>query len=817
MTSFVRVGLLAALFTLFLPSFAYAQANGRIAGTVLSADTGETIPGANVELVGTTFGAAADELGRFEIAGLPAAPHVLRVSTIGYETSEFKVNVGANETATVRIPLEPAVLEIPELIVERESMLAHPLGMEGIPGSAHRVTARSLEKFEANDVNRALRGVPGMNLQEEDGYGLRPNIGIRGSGAERSSKISIMEDGILVAPAPYAASAAYYFPTIGRMEEIEIRKGSSQIKYGPYTTGGAINLLSKSIPEKFKGEARVQAGEEESLTLEGFVGNSWKYGGFLVQGFNAQTNGYKELDSGGETGFDKTDIMFKGRVNTEKNAAVYQALSVKALFTDEVSDETYLGLTDADFRSNPIRRYAGSAQDQMNTEYRQVMMRHLIVPNEKLKITTTAYRSTFARNWYKLDKVGGISIANLLENPTAHAQEFSVMQGTSTNPDTELGVKANNREYLSRGIQATAQFSTETTAGQFDVELGARIHEDEMDRFQWVDGFQMTDSGMNLVNPGTPGTESNRIETGTSNAFFVQPRLITGRVTIQPGLRYEDITIRREDYGKADPGRTGANLTERENNVDVWIPGLGVSAEIWPDATLFGGVHRGFAPPGSKEGTNPEKSVNYEIGVRYQEGARRAEVAFFYNDFANLLGTDLAAGGGSGSGDLFNGGEATVRGLEITARENLGRLMDWRLSIPVGVSYTFTDATFESSFASDFANWGEVEVGDELPYVPRNQFTVDVGLNAGHFDLALQGSWVDDMRTIAGQGDLVPEESVGSFFVAEASVGYEVYRNVRIFSIVKNLFNKEYAVARRPAGLRPGLPRTLLAGVRFAF
>jgi len=816
MTILYRIGLVAVLFSLLTTS-AGAQSNGRISGTVYASDTGETIPGANVELVGTTFGTAADRRGRFEISGLPAAPYELRISSIGYLTSTFNVRVQEGQTATVRIPLEPVILQIPELIVERESMLAHPLGMEGIPGSAHRVTAHSLEKFEANDINRALRSVPGLNLQEEDGYGLRPNIGIRGSGAERSSKISIMEDGIPVAPAPYAASAAYYFPTVGRMEEIEIRKGSSQIKYGPYTTGGAINMLSKSIPETLSGEARVQAGEEESLTLEGFVGNSWKYGGFLVQAFNAQTNGYKELDGGQDTGFNKADIMLKARINTAKDTGTYQALSVKALFTDEVSDETYLGLTDADFRANPIRRYAGSAEDEMNTEYRQVMLRHLVVPGPNLQVTTTAYRSTFARNWYKLDRVGGVRIASLLENPDDHAQEFSVVQGLSTDPSVQLNVKANNREYLSRGIQSVAQYTRPTSTGQVDVELGVRIHQDEMDRFQWVDGFVMTGSGMNLVAPGVPGTDSNRIETATATAFFVQPRLVAGRVTIQPGLRYEDISIRREDFGKNDVERTGSDLSERKNKVDVWIPGVGISAEVGPDATIFGGVHRGFAPPGSTVGTDPEKSVNYEVGARYHDGARRAEVAFFYNDFENLLGTDLEAGGGTGSGDLFNGGEASVRGVEVTAGENLGRLVDWRFSIPVGISYTFTDATFETSFTSDFANWGDVEKDDELPYVPRNQFTVDLGLDTGTFDLAFQGAWVDDMRTVAGQGDFVPEESVESFFVAELSAGYEVNRNVRIFGIVRNLFDEEYAVARRPAGLRPGLPRTILAGMRVTF
>lgn len=805
--------LLAFVF-LLLPTAAHAQSGGSLAGLITESDTGIPLPGVHVILEQTTFGTVTDADGRFMLRDLPAAPYVLRVSSLGFEPRTIDVRVSTGQTTTVRLSLESTILEIPELIVERESMLAHPLGMEGIPGSAHRVTMASLGAFQQTDIHRALQTVPGLNIQEEDGYGLRPNIGIRGSGSERSSKISLMEDGIPVAPAPYAAPSAYYFPTVGRMQEVELRKGSSQIKYGPYTTGGALNLISMGIPERFSGQATVRAGSNSDMTLHGHVGSSWKHGGFLVQAYDAQSDGFKQLDAGGTTGFDKTDLMAKARINTTRDARVYQALSIKLLRTNELSDETYLGLTTADFATNPLRRYAGSAQDEMDADYRQVMVRHLMEPASGIRITTTAYRSTFHRNWYKLDRVGGVSIADLLASPADHPDQYAVVSGADRTSNTPLSVKANNRDYLSRGVQASVEADL---AKGLDVEAGIRIHQDEMDRFQWVDTWVFSGNGMTRATSGTPGTDSNRLETATATAVFIQPRLIRGRFTLQPGLRFEDITIRRDDWGKQDPSRTGSDVSTRENHVSVWIPGVGASARLSEASTVFAGVHRGFAPPGSTDGARPEKSINGEMGLRHHAGAIRSEFAVFYNDYTNLLGADLASSGGSGTGDLYNGGRALVRGVEASVSANFGAFTGWRVSVPLSVAYTFTDGAFKSSFDSEFEGWGSVQSGDELPYVARHQATVSLAVEGARFDVALQTAWVSDMRTVAGSGGIPDNERVDGHVVVDVSAGYVLAGGVRAFAVIRNLTDEVYIAARRPAGVRPGLPRMALAGLTYRF
>ena len=87
------------------------------------------------------------------------------------------------------------------------------------------------------DIHKILSAVPGVYFRTEDGYGLRPNISIRGTSIDRAAKVTLMEDGILIAPAPYTSSSAYYFPTTGRINSVEVLKG-------PGTNDGEIDTAT---------------------------------------------------------------------------------------------------------------------------------------------------------------------------------------------------------------------------------------------------------------------------------------------------------------------------------------------------------------------------------------------------------------------------------------------------------------------------------------------------------------------------------------------------------------------------------------------
>ena len=159
------------------------------------------------------------------------------------------------------------IQKLDEVIIKANTILGNKYVAKNRTGASYYLSTEELGDFGYNDINRALKAVPGVNFYEEDGFGLRPNISLRGTSPQRSSKITLMEDGVLIAPAPYSSPAAYYFPSVARMEGIEILKGSSQVQYGPFTTGGVINMISTALPEE-KLKARFQSSYGSSTAVK---------------------------------------------------------------------------------------------------------------------------------------------------------------------------------------------------------------------------------------------------------------------------------------------------------------------------------------------------------------------------------------------------------------------------------------------------------------------------------------------------------------------------------------------------------------------
>jgi Fe(3+) dicitrate transport protein len=704
-----------------------------------------------------------------------------------------------------------------------------------VGGSVQYLDEEALETFSYSDVNRILRQTPGVYLQEEEGFGLRPNIGIRGSGNDRNSRITVMEDGVLIAPAPYAAPAAYYFPRMARITGVELSKGPAAIMYGPLTTGGALNLFSTPIPDGEDAHARIDLlGGEYGAFRGHVVGGGWFDAGnnlqlgAMVEFLRESSDGFKDLDSGGDTGFEIDDVVLRFGLRTAPGATMPQSLEFKLQHSDETSDETYLGLTLADFNASPFRRYRGSQVDVMDVEHDSYQLTHRIDVMPYFDLTTIAYRTETSRVWYKLNDVrnsantGWVGISAVLDDPATFATQYAILVGDPLatpviSAGGDLRVRNNNRVYYAQGIQSVLGLEFYTGSLSHQLQLSARYHQDEEDRFQQDDRFAMVNGAMVLTTPGAPGSQDNRVGEAEAWAFFARDTIEWGDWTFVPGLRYETIDLTQTNYGTANPTRTGpATITER--NVDIWIPGVAATYRINDTWRMFAGAHRGFSSPGPGSSVDPETSWSYEAGLRYDAETLTFEATAFFSDYENLVGTCTAStGGGCTIGDQFDGGEVDIYGLEAMASYDAGVALGWPIGVPLSLVYTYSHGEFQTSFVSSFGPWGSVMAGDELPYLPEHQLTLNAGLEGERWRANLSLNYVSEARAEAGQGAIPASALVDDRVLVDLAGEFDLTENAALFATATNLTDEVYNAGFAPAGARPGAPRIVMGGLKLQF
>lgn len=567
----------------------------------------------------------------------------------------------------------------------------------------------------------------------------------------------------------------------------------------------------------------MMAGNFGTRNLHAFAGNAHEHVAYMFETFQYSADGFKELDNGGNTGFTKSDYLGKLRFQTGADAKMFQSLTLKAAQASEQSNETYLGLTADDYASTPYRRYAASQMDNMQTTQRQYSATHHIDFTRQMGLTTSVYATQFSRNWYKLNNVTDstgtkYAIADVLEDPAAYNDAYAILTGASSVLSNALTVRANNREYYARGLQSQLEYHKTVGMWKHEAEFGVRVHRDGVDRFQWDDLYAMADGVMELTASGTPGTESNRVREANALAAYVQYQLSWGKWTMVPGVRYEQIEMSEDDYGKTDPDRIGTDMSTTSNAVSAIVPGVGIDY-AWSKSThVFAGVHKGFGPPGVTPDTDPEESVNYELGVRYSKGAALLHATAFMNDYSNLLGTDMTSTGGAGTGDQFNAGAVNTVGLELQAAYDLMAFNgSSRFSVPLVIAYTFTDSRFTTDFDASYEDWGEVQQGDIFPYQSAHQVNAMLGFAYAKFAAHINTNYISAMRTTPGQGAIADAELIPARTVVDASVTYNVNPNWCFFGTMMNVADTVYLVSDRPAGWRPGLPRTYQAGIKMNF
>ena len=694
--------------------------------------------------------------------------------------------------------------------IESVSIIGTKADARKIAGSGTVISNEDLQKTIDTDIHKILSAVPGVFFRTEDGYGLRPNISIRGTSLDRSSKITIMEDGVLVAPAPYTSASAYYFPTTGRIHGVEVLKGPSAITQGPSTIGGALNLISTPIPTEGKGQFVQELGDNGMMRTHAVLGGDNGTFGAMVEVHEHSTDGFDSIANvGGDTGFDKSDLLAKFRYTSGNHE-----VTLKMLDLDESSDQTYVGLSQYSFQQNPRRRYGMTQYDQMNNDGEQQSITYK-GSFGNVDVIATSWSNDYHRDWFKVDKANngkafGISngINNVIDaanNGNADAQ--GILDGTRA---VEVKLKHNNRFYGNEGIQ----FQLSTDIGNHSVTFGYRDMEDYESRLQNYECFDQSADGKNsALSPCSTGWtgSNNRLRETDATSYFVQDTITMDKLSLTLGYRSEDYDKVENRWSDAKPTRTikDAKYNNKKSSGDYSTTGFGATYDVGENLKLVAGFHQGMSPVFNGDA---EEADNMELGFRYNKGTTAVEVIYFASDYANLVAEcKNSSGGDCDAGDTFSGGEVDVSGLEIDAS---WVVQSNTVNYPIAITYTSTDATFDNSFDSDY--FGVVASGDDVPYIPSSVLAISAGF-------ITESGWSGYMR-MADHGSSCSTAACGAYENIEAysyidlSLRKRVNENLDVYGVLENVTDNEDIAARAPKnGARSQKPQTFKVGFSYKF
>ena len=694
--------------------------------------------------------------------------------------------------------------------IESVSIIGTKADARRIAGSGTVISNEDLQKTIDTDIHKILSAVPGLFFRTEDGYGLRPNISIRGTSLDRSSKITIMEDGVLVAPAPYTSASAYYFPTTGRIHAVEVLKGPSAITQGPSTIGGALNLISTPIPTEGKGKFVQELGDDGMVRTHAVLGGDNGTLGAMVEVHEHSTDGFDSIaNAGGDTGFDKSDLLAKFRYTSGNHE-----VTLKLLDLDESSRQTYVGLSQSSFNKNPKMRYGMTQYDQMKNDGEQQSITYKGTFGN-VDVIATSWSNDYHRDWFKVDKANngkafGISngINNVIDaanNGNADAQ--GILDGTR---EAEVKLKHNNRFYGNEGIQ----FQLSRDIRNHSITFGYRDMEDYESRLQNYECFDQSADGKNsALSPCSTGWtgSNNRLRETDATSYFVQDTITIDKLTLTLGYRSEDYDKLENRWSDAKPTRIikDPKYNNKKSSGDYSTTGFGATYDVSENLKLVAGFHQGMSPVFNGDA---EEADNMELGFRFNEGTTAVEIIYFASDYANLVAEcKNSSGGDCDAGDTFSGGEVDVSGLEVDASWVVQRNA---VNYPLAITYTSTDATFDNSFESDY--FGVVASGDDLPYIPSSVLAISAGF-------ITESGWSGYMR-MADLGSSCSTAACGAYENIEAysyidlSIRKRVNENLDIYSVLENATDNEDIAARSPKnGARSQKPQAFKIGFSYKF
>lgn len=794
------------LSVILFPIYVQSQQKITLSGRILD-EAGNPVVSAHVQVEGTIFLTTTDENGYFRIQGLQNETLTLKVTHISFLPHHQPVSHTNQE---VNITLQEDGHLLPQLYVvgTRDQLFSKT------PGSVTYLDNLELARLQPVSGNEVFRRVPGLNIVDEEGAGLRANIGIRGLDPDRSRNVLMMEDGVPIALNPYGEPEMYYTPAIDRMSGVEILKGSGQILYGPQTIGGVVNYITAAPPDEEEIGLKLQGGQGGYLSALGSYGNTFNNTGVQLNYL------HKRADALGATNFIINDVTAKFKFPLSDKSTI----GVKLAFYNEVSNSTYVGITQPMYDQGGHDFSVLMPNDELDVNRYLASLSHNYQLSKSLEIQSTLYGYTTARNWRRQDYAYN-TVTNGTPNPPP-SDWTGVVWGDESIPGGAIYLRdrTGNRDRQFEVVGWEQKLNYKKALGSITNEFVGGY------RLMYERAYEQRINGSN-ASAQSGSLVSDEIRTGNALAFYVLDKIIfSGKWDLTPGVRGEFYNYQREILREAS---VDVNMVA-ENTISELIPGVGLNYRPNTKLNLFGGIHRGYAPPRIKDAidfsvSNPvlqldaEQSWNMEAGLRTQlYKGLYAELTYFYMDFDNQIIPSSQSVGGSGFG-LTNAGRTLHHGVEASLSMNSRELLGTTWLTHLDVNATYVNAVYNSDRLVSSGN-DKINVnGNRLPYAPECTVSTALSVEAP-FGTGLRltynfvgNQFTDELNTVAPSNN-GRVGKMASYSLLDATIYHKIpalHASVNLSA--KNLTDERYVATRRPEGIRVGLPRFITAGFEIKF
>ena len=259
------------LFTIFflLTCSLVAQQVGNLAGKVVDAKTGEALPGVNIILKGTYYGAATDVNGNFKIDNISVGSYNVDVSLIGYKTFQFtETKVENNKTTRLDVKLEETVLTLEQDVVV---IGAKPLMDVEDTQSKTTISQEEIDKLIVENVQNIVSQQAGVIVTNSN------ELHIRGG---RTYENAFMLDGVSVQD-PISGTGFGLQLSASSIQEVEVITGGFNAEYGQ-ATSGVVNVKTREGGDNYSGNLTFKTDN---------LGNSDSYHVFNTDVLEANISG----------------------------------------------------------------------------------------------------------------------------------------------------------------------------------------------------------------------------------------------------------------------------------------------------------------------------------------------------------------------------------------------------------------------------------------------------------------------------------------------------------------------------------------------